>query len=170
MNSQPLNFQDADLARKTSAVWQLLATIPDPEIPVLNLVDLGVIRWVKFEPTNALNIGVTPTYSGCPATDVIHESILHCLNEHGYQGATVTQTISPPWSSADITQRGRADLKAYGIAPPQMCNKPGEEGTPVCPLCDSQQVELLSAFGSTPCKSLFRCKSCLEPFDYFKCV
>jgi len=145
------------------AVWSVLRTVPDPEIPVLSLVDLGVIREVAVE-AGVAKVGITPTYSGCPATAVIKSDVQTALETAGF-AASVYDVLSPPWTTAWITPEGCEKLRQYGIAPPQ----PATE-SPACPLCGSRNTELLSEFGSTPCKSLHRCCACLEPFDRFKCI
>ena len=150
-----------------------LKPLRDPEIPVLSLHDLGVIRSLEVEG-NRVRVGVTPTYSGCPATEVIKGSIAEALRASGFDPVEVFDVLSPPWSSADLTAEGRAQLAAYGIAPPE---EPVHSvraltgGRPrQCPQCRSTDVECISEFGSTPCKALYRCRSCREPFDYFKCL
>lgn len=150
-------------------VWHWLADIPDPEIPVLSVVDLGVVRDVAWEgspgePT--LCVTVTPTYSGCPATEMILASIRESLRDHGVERFTVSTRIAPPWTTDWISEDGRRKLERYGIAPPRRLAS-GE--TPPCPTCGSADTERVSQFGSTPCKALYRCRACLEPFDYFKC-
>jgi ring-1,2-phenylacetyl-CoA epoxidase subunit PaaD len=152
---------------------RVLRSLSDPEIPVLSLHDLGVIRSLEVAD-NRVRVGVTPTYSGCPATEVIRASIAAALRSSGFDSVEVFEVLSPAWSSADLTAEGRAKLESYGIAPP---------GEPVhsaralaggrprhCPQCRSADVECVSEFGSTPCKALYRCRSCREPFDYFKCL
>ncbi|WP_068312981.1 1,2-phenylacetyl-CoA epoxidase subunit PaaD [Polycladidibacter hongkongensis] len=145
-------------------VWQWLEEVPDPEIPVLSLVDLGVIRSIEAQG-GELVVAVSPTYSGCPATRIIHEDVAAKLREKGLSAFRVEAVLSPPWSSEWISKSGRKKLAAYGIAPPQASGKPK-----ACPQCGSAQLELVSQFGSTPCKASWRCLSCLEPFDYFKCI
>ncbi len=144
-------------------VWDILRTVPDPEIPVVSVVDLGIVRYVRMPGPE---IGITPTFSGCPATEVIRAAVVAALRERGYAGTVVRQVLAPPWSSRWLTADGREKLAAYGIAPP---NPRDPEQPAACPQCGSQTTELLSEFGSTPCKSLFRCLACREPFDYFKC-
>jgi len=145
-----------------AAVWDVLRRVPDPEIPVLNVVDLGIVRYVRMPGPE---VGITPTYSGCPATEVIRDSVVVALRDNGYANANVKNVLAPPWSSLWISSAGRAKLLAYGIAPP---NNRGDHPV-ACPQCGGEKTELVSEFGSTPCKSLFRCLDCLEPFDYFKC-
>lgn len=147
-------------------VLRVLGEVADPEIPVLSLVDLGVIRSVDCAPDGALTVGVTPTYSGCPATAVIKADVAAALARAGFTRVRVVDVLSPPWTSEWISADGRRKLEAYGIAPPQ---RP-EQGAARCPRCGSEDTELLSEFGSTPCKALHRCRACLEPFDRFKCI
>jgi ring-1,2-phenylacetyl-CoA epoxidase subunit PaaD len=155
-------------------VYALLASVPDPEIPVLSVLDLGVIRHVKTAPDGAVEVGITPTYSGCPATPVIKADILRALEAAGIR-ATAVDVLSPPWSSDWLSAEGRRKLEAYGIAPPATAVaslRAMLQADPVvaCPRCHSRRTERLSEFGSTPCKALYRCTDCLEPFDYFKCL
>ena len=142
------------------AIWQVLATVPDPEIPAVSLVDLGIIRSVTD-----VAVVITPTYTGCPATRVIERDIRDALDSAGYRHVRIETILSPAWTTDWITPEGRAKLRAYGIAPPMA---PGQRA-PACPQCGSTQSEEISRFGSTPCKSLWRCRDCLEPFDLFKC-
>lgn len=146
-------------------IWAWLEEVPDPEIPVISLVDLGIIRGVTSGP-QGVTVTVTPTYSGCPATTVINLEIEAALRGHGVSEVTLERQLSPAWTSAWISETGREKLKAYGIAPPGR-----SENDPVsCPQCGSKDTERVSFFGSTPCKAAFRCKACLEPFDHFKCI
>ncbi len=151
----------------------VLRSLCDPEIPVLSLHDLGVIRSLEVEG-NRVRVGVTPTYSGCPATEVIRGSITEALRSSGFEPVEVFDVLSPAWSSADLTREGRAKLESYGIAPPAEpvhSVRALSGGRPRhCPRCRSADVECVSEFGSTPCKALYRCRSCREPFDYFKCL
>ena len=160
-------------------VWELLASVPDPEIPVLSVVDLGIVRHVRWTEADAagqpvLHVGITPTYSGCPATQVIRQSIENALDRAGYRDAVVDEVLSPPWTSDWLTEEGRRKLKAFGIAPPDtsVSNPRHLFRAPIvaCPRCSSVATERVSEFGSTPCKAHYRCTSCLEPFDYFKCL
>ncbi|MEO9683483.1 MAG: 1,2-phenylacetyl-CoA epoxidase subunit PaaD [Tateyamaria sp.] len=145
-------------------VWSWLADVPDPEIPVISLVDLGIIRDVAWRD-ETLEITVTPTYSGCPATSVINFEIEAALRGHGIKNLSLKRQIAPPWTTDWLSDQGRVKLEAYGIAPPQAAGGPQH-----CPRCKSQSVERISQFGSTPCKAQWRCLDCLEPFDYFKCI
>jgi ring-1,2-phenylacetyl-CoA epoxidase subunit PaaD len=154
--------------------WAVLASVADPEIPVLSVVDLGVIRTVALDSNGELRIGVAPTYSGCPATATIHADIKSALTAAGFGNVVVKSVISPAWTSDWISAEGRAKLRAYGIAPPPPAQTKGRftvDGANVeCPQCGSADTELLSEFGSTPCKALHRCRACQEPFDRFKCI
>ncbi len=145
-------------------VWRMLDTVPDPEIPVISLVDLGIIRAVDLDGDKVV-VTVTPTYSGCPATRVINEDILACLHANGVNNARIETRLSPAWTTDWISEKGRAALLEYGIAPPQAKGIPA-----ACPRCGGRSLELTAQFGSTPCKALWRCNDCLEPFDYFKCI
>jgi len=144
-------------------VWSLLQKVTDPEIPVLSLLDLGVIKDVTAAD-DVITVTVTPTYSACPATFVMQQDIEQVLNAHGFDQVEVKVQNSPAWTTDDITLAGRKKLEEYGIAPP----KSGDKNIR-CPQCHSENVECISLFGSTACKALYRCKDCLEPFDYFKC-
>jgi ring-1,2-phenylacetyl-CoA epoxidase subunit PaaD len=140
------------------AIWALLRQVPDPEIPVVSVVDLGIVREVAPE-----KVRITTTYSACPASQVIEQSIRDALDGAGFGSVAIETLMSPPWTTEWISEEGREKLQRYGIAPPQ------PSGVVECPQCGSDDVEEVSRFGSTPCKSQFRCKSCLEPFDRFKC-
>ncbi len=157
-------------------VWDALAGVPDPEIPAISIVELGMVRAVDWVG-GRLRIEVTPTYSGCPATDVIAALIRERLAAIGFAGADVVMRLSPPWSTDWIAPEAKAKLAAYGIAPPQGAAtavdvagiSPLRRAPPVpCPRCGSPRTTLLSQFGSTACKALYRCDACREPFDYFK--
>ena len=155
-------------------IQTILETVTDPEIPVLTIVDLGIIRAINRIEPDGFEIVITPTYSGCPAMNTIEVNIRAALQEHGILNATIRTVLSPAWTTDWLSEAGRQKLKAYGIAPPQQeshdKNKLFAQEKPVpCPQCNSNHTELISQFGSTPCKSLHRCKDCLEPFDYFKC-
>ncbi|PIV73504.1 MAG: phenylacetate-CoA oxygenase subunit PaaJ [Rhodobacteraceae bacterium CG17_big_fil_post_rev_8_21_14_2_50_65_11] len=148
----------------TDQVWHWLAEVPDPEIPAISLVDLGIIRDVAWQG-DTLAVTITPTYSGCPATSVIALDVEAALRAHGIEKLDLKRQISPPWTTDWMTDEGRAKLEAYGIAPPQPAGGPSR-----CPQCQSPNLERISQFGSTPCKATWRCRDCLEPFDYFKCI
>lgn len=160
-------------AEAVTRAWDVLAAVEDPEIPVISLVDLGVVRDIAIEEER-LVVRITPTYSGCPATKVIEESVIAALNTAGLQPFEVKTVLSPPWSTTMITSRGRQNLKEYGIAPPdESADKKalmGESRQITCPNCGSKNTQMVSQFGSTPCKAHFKCSDCLEPFDYFKCL
>lgn len=145
-------------------VWQWLDAVPDPEIPVISVVDLGIVRDIAWED-DVLAVWVTPTYSGCPATRVISMDIETALRDHGVQSVDIRTRIAPPWTTDWLSEKGRQRLETYGIAPPSPAGGPDR-----CPRCNGQDLERLSQFGSTPCKAQWRCKTCLEPFDYFKCI
>jgi ring-1,2-phenylacetyl-CoA epoxidase subunit PaaD len=138
-------------------LWHVLAGVPDPEIPVLSIVDLGIVREATAE-----RVTITPTYTGCPATQVIEADIRSALDSAGFGEVAIATVLAPPWTTDWITPEGRDKLRAYGIAPPT-------RGAVACPQCGSADTEEISRFGSTPCKSLWRCRSCAEPFDLFKC-
>lgn len=156
----------------------LAASVPDPEIPVITLGDLGIVRSVQREAGRVV-VTITPTYTGCPATEVIADDVRQILREHGFADAQVRLTLSPPWTTDWITETGRERLRAYGIAPPGRGAAAQEAvmrfmprsrpAVPItCPNCGSVATEQLSAYGSTPCKAIHRCLACREPFDYFK--
>ncbi len=145
-------------------IWAWLDQVPDPEIPVISVVDLGIVRDVAWDG-DTLEVAVTPTYSGCPATRVISMDIETALRDHGIDDLRISTRISPPWTTDWLSDKGRAKLEDYGIAPPQPAGGPER-----CPHCGDTDVVRVSQFGSTPCKAHWRCNSCLEPFDYFKCI
>ena len=151
-----------DTRPSTAEVWDWLAHVPDPEIPVISLTDLGIIRDVAWDE-ETLVVTVTPTYSGCPATAIINLDIEKALHDRGVGKVRLKRQISPPWTTDWISEAGKAKLAAYGIAPPDLAN------TATCPQCGSTDTEEVSRFGSTPCKAQWRCRQCLEPFDRFKC-
>ncbi|MCZ7676089.1 MAG: phenylacetate-CoA oxygenase subunit PaaJ [Roseovarius sp.] len=148
----------------TDQVWQWLGEVPDPEIPVISLTDLGIIRDVAWRD-DTLVVTVTPTYSGCPATSVINMDIESALRGHGIERLELKRQLSPAWTTEWMSAEGRQKLETYGIAPPQPAGGPER-----CPRCGGSDLERLSQFGSTPCKAQWRCRGCLEPFEYFKCI
>ncbi|MEX2597358.1 MAG: 1,2-phenylacetyl-CoA epoxidase subunit PaaD [Salibacteraceae bacterium] len=163
-----------DQTPRISKAWKVLSTVEDPEIPVISVVDLGIVRNVVEEGEN-LVVNITPTYSGCPATQVIEDSVKEALDLADLRPFQVNTVLSPAWSSAMISDEGRQKLKEYGIAPPadETTDKKalmGEDRQITCPNCGSNNTLMVSQFGSTPCKAHFKCKDCLEPFDYFKCL
>lgn len=154
-------------------IWQWLEEVSDPEIPVLTLPDLGVIRKVTISDDKVL-VTITPTYSGCPAMRVMEEDIVTLLKDKGVQEVEVETVLSPAWTTDWITEKGRVRLKEYGIAPPEdevdIGVLFGKAVTVGCPLCHSKNTRMISMFGSTACKAQYQCNDCLEPFDYFKCL
>ena len=153
------------------AVWRLLAHVPDPEIPPLSIVDLGVVRYVRHSSDGRLHVGITPTYTGCPATAAIRSATRAALDEYGHRDALLEEVLSPPWTSDWLTPEGRAKLEAFGIAPPAAAAAGPDAGASArCPRCGSLATERISEFGSTPCKAHYVCRACREPFDQFKCI
>lgn len=153
--------------------WQVLEQVMDPEVPVVSVTDLGIVRDLAWEDGH-LKVVVTPTYSGCPATELIENEITRALERAGFAAPRIERQLAPAWTTDWITERGRERLRTYGIAPPVGSSSKrsllGEPVTVSCPHCGSQETEVVSEFGSTACKALYRCRSCLEPFDYFKCI
>ena len=143
---------------RLAGIEAILAAVPDPEIPAVSVMDLGIVRRVKAD-----KVTITPTYSGCPATDFIERNIREALDAAGYRDVAIETILSPPWSTDWISEQGKEKLRAYGIAPPELAK------AATCPRCGSTNTEEVSRFGSTPCKAQWRCKDCLEPFDRFKC-
>ena len=184
----------AELQARQAAAWAVLAAVPDPELPALSLMDLGIVREVRVENDGRVHVVLTPTYSGCPATEVITQSVMLALTEAGLGPAQVSHRLAPAWTTDWISDAGKEKLRAYGIAPPGPALGPeGSSGhspghspgrspghSPdsavlhfrpralVCPRCGSRNTERLSAFGSTACKALHRCLACREPFEHFK--
>jgi ring-1,2-phenylacetyl-CoA epoxidase subunit PaaD len=155
-------------------IWELLKGVSDPEIPVLTIVDLGVVRSVEIKKDKSVLVTITPTYSGCPAMKVIEEDLISHLAEHHVSNVKVELTLSPAWTTDWITENGREKLLEYGIAPPQdEVDKSvlfAEPTVVPCPLCKTKDTRMISQFGSTACKAHYQCNICLEPFDYFKCL
>ncbi|MBK7589222.1 MAG: phenylacetate-CoA oxygenase subunit PaaJ [Bacteroidetes bacterium] len=154
------------------SILSILAQVSDPEVPVLSILDLGIVRDIQIHDDDKVDIGITPTYSGCPAMSMIAVNIKMELLAHGLKQVNIHEVLSPAWTTDWMTEEGKQKLNAYGIAPPQynMANNPHERDAVVpCPLCESKDTVLVSQFGSTACKALYKCNSCLEPFDYFKC-
>jgi len=161
-------------------VWTWLGEVADPEIPVISVVDLGIVRDVAFDGDECV-VTITPTYSGCPAMQVIAESVEQALHARGIERVRLVSQLSPAWTTDWMSEAGKAALKGYGIAPPaqQVIDISGLHGgvkrraapplVVACPNCGSTHTQLTSQFGSTPCKALYKCLDCREPFDYFKC-
>ncbi len=164
---------------QAQAIWDLLKEVNDPEVPVISITDLGIVRNVEIiqdaDGTDEIVVTITPTYTGCPAMDMISMSIRMKLLEHGYKNSRIKTVLSPAWTTDWMSEEGKQKLKAYGIAPPnpsqQVC-KPDlfqEDESVQCPRCNSYHTVMISRFGSTACKALYKCQDCHEPFDYFKC-
>jgi ring-1,2-phenylacetyl-CoA epoxidase subunit PaaD len=158
----------------TNEIWKILETVTDPEVPVLTITDLGIVRDVKFHD-DEIEVVITPTYSGCPAMDMIAMNIRMALIEANHTKVRITTVLSPAWTTDWMTEEGKEKLRAYGIAPPnpkqQVCSQDlfAAAENIQCPLCNSWHTHRVSEFGSTACKSLYQCDDCKEPFDYFKC-
>ncbi|MBD5635035.1 MAG: phenylacetate-CoA oxygenase subunit PaaJ [Candidatus Eremiobacteraeota bacterium] len=156
-------------------VWRWLGDVPDPEIPAISVVDLGIVRDVAWSG-DALHVTITPTYSGCPATRTIERDIVRALRENGVARVELDVKLAPAWTTDWLTREVKEKLRAYGIAPPEESagDAPATilrvaETKTACPRCGARDVTLTSAFGSTPCKALYRCNACREPVDQFKC-
>ena len=170
-----------DFKAEEQKIWKVLEEVKDPEVPVLSIIDLVIVRKVQITaPTlqekeiPGVNLTITPTYSGCPAMDLIQMGIRLKLLEKGYKNISIQQSLSPAWTTDWMTEEGKRKLKEYGIAPPnpkqQFCSAEMFQQEAVqCPRCDSFHTEMISQFGSTACKALYRCLDCKEAFDYFKC-
>jgi ring-1,2-phenylacetyl-CoA epoxidase subunit PaaD len=161
---------------QVSQIWQWLDQVPDPEIPVISVVDLGIVRGITWD-NDTLVVALTPTYTGCPATRVIADDVEKALRQHGVDDLRIESQLSPAWTSDWLSDKGRARLEQFGIAPPQVAGKAAGKtvgktvGKPAqCPRCKGENLTKISQFGSTPCKAQWRCNECLEPFDYFKCI
>jgi ring-1,2-phenylacetyl-CoA epoxidase subunit PaaD len=161
-------LSETDLRQRA---WDVVARVVDPEIPVLTIADLGVLRDVTVHD-GRVEVAITPTYSGCPAMNMIALEIELALEREGFRGTKISTVLSPAWTTDWMSEDGRRKLREYGIAPPTAASSRralfGVQAV-ACPQCGSEETELLSEFGSTSCKALWRCKSCREPFDYFKC-
>ncbi len=160
--------------RENTKIWLLLEEVPDPEIPVLSVIDLGVVRSI-IENDDEVIITITPTYSGCPAMNQFEADIKQKLHENGYSNVSIKTTYNPAWTTDWITDEAKDKLEKFGIAPPQEKTTDksfmlGEPPTVRCPQCKSENTKMISQFGSTACKSLYQCNDCKEPFDYFKCL
>ena len=152
-------------------IYSLLSTIPDPEIPVINIADLGILRSVEIVEDKFV-VKITPTYSGCPAMKVIENDIRKILIDNGIENFDIKMVYSPAWTTDWLNEEAKEKLRVYGISPPgklNVSNLISGDRKIACPLCGSKNVELISLFGSTACKALYKCKTCMEPFDQFKC-
>ncbi|MFZ5552811.1 MAG: 1,2-phenylacetyl-CoA epoxidase subunit PaaD [Bacteroidota bacterium] len=156
-------------------ILDYLAELPDPEIPVINIIELGIVRGIEITD-NAITVRITPTYSGCPAMRQIEQDIASLLKNKGVENLKIETVFSPSWTTDWITEEAKEKLKKYGIAPPEKTtpdksylSKSGPKEVE-CPRCLSKDTKLISQFGSTPCKALYQCNSCMEPFDRFKCI
>ena len=155
-------------------VWNSLREIPDPEIPVITIVDLGIVRNVIVKDNSVL-VEITPTYSGCPAYEPIERDIISKLIEQGFENVEIKKTLSPAWTTDWMNDEAKEKLRKYGIAPPEKSTSDknvllSKMKNIVCPHCGSDKTEMISMFGSTACKAIYRCNNCTEPFDYFKCL
>ena len=175
----------ATAALDAAQVWAWLGDVPDPEIPVISVVDLGIVRAVDVVSSEECIVTITPTYSGCPAMQVIADAVTQALRSHGVAKVTLVNQLAPAWTTDWMSEAGKAKLKGYGIAPPQqqvidisglrsgtaggVKRQPMPTLEVICPNCGSTHTQLTSQFGSTPCKALYKCIDCREPFDYFKC-
>lgn len=156
-------------------IFTLLSEIPDPEIPVISIIELGVIRNIEIINDTTISLKITPTYSGCPAMKQIEDDVRKKLSENGFTTIDIKTIFSPPWTTDWITPEAKEKLRKYGIAPPENSTEDkswltGKEKKIACPRCKSINTKLISQFGSTACKALYQCQDCLEPFDYFKCI
>ncbi len=158
----------------SNEILDILKSVSDPEIPVLSVIDMGIVRDV-IEGKESVEVYITPTYSGCPAMDAISKDIERALSQRGFLHVVVKQVLSPAWTTDWITEEGKRKLEEYGIAPPQTSTAEksvlfGEHKAVRCPRCKSENTTMISNFGSTACKALWKCEDCKEPFDYFKCI
>lgn len=177
---QGYSITQKPVSQTEAEIWHILESVPDPEVPVLSVIDLGVVRKVDILDTESpaekkVVISYTPTYTGCPAMDVMKTNMHLALREHGFKDIQFKQELSPAWTTDWMSEAGKEKLKAYGIAPPQykqaVCTPDSfqQEEAIQCPRCNSYHTRLVSQFGSTACKALYQCNDCKEPFDYFKC-
>jgi ring-1,2-phenylacetyl-CoA epoxidase subunit PaaD len=156
-------------------IHEVIGQVPDPEIPVLTIADLGILRAVRLDAGGRIQVTITPTYSGCPAMDTIGRDIAEACARHGWHEVTVRRVLSPAWTTDWLTDDGKRKLREFGIAPPARRGGPGAGPVPIplsvrCPRCGSADTREISRFGSTACKALYTCNACLEPFDYFKAL
>ena len=155
-------------------IFKILEEVTDPEIPVITIAELGILKEVKIQEDDSITVTITPTYTGCPAMDMITVNIKAVLQGYGYQKVEVISQLDPAWTTDQISAEGMEKLFAYGISPPvesttDVSFLSGHAPLVTCPQCLSTKTQMISRFGSTPCKALYKCNVCLEPFDYFKC-
>jgi len=159
----------------TKSIWKLMEDIPDPEIPVLSITDLGIVRNIQ-EENNTIVVTITPTYTGCPAMSMFEDDIVAKLNENGFSSVEIKITYDPPWTTDWLSDDAKNRLQEYGIAPPEQKTTDknallvDDRKSVTCPQCKSKNTRMISQFGSTACKALYQCNDCKEPFDYFKCI
>ncbi|WP_419911761.1 1,2-phenylacetyl-CoA epoxidase subunit PaaD [Hoeflea sp.] len=169
-----VDIKQGSNAKVRQAAWLAAAVVPDPEIPVVTVADLGILRSVDVSADGTVVARVTPTYSGCPATQLIEQMVLEALQAAGFENARVESVLSPAWTTDWISDDGKEKLRQFGIAPPEKTSNSKRalfgETVVHCPRCGSAETERVSEFGSTPCKAHYRCTACKEPFDYFKCL
>ncbi len=156
-------------------IYSLLSEIPDPEIPVISIVELGVIRDVKFSDNKNIEVTITPTYSGCPAMKQMEDDVKKKLTDNGFENVKINTVYNPAWTTDWLSAEAKLKLQKYGIAPPEESTNDksfltGKTKNITCPRCKSTNTHLVSQFGSTACKALYKCNDCLEAFDYFKCI
>jgi len=174
MNEEHEHSIDETSLNEEKKIWSILKDIPDPEVPVLTVQDLGIIRNIILHD-DEVEVVITPTYSGCPAMDMIAANIRFALLKNGFKKIKITTVLSPAWTTDWMSEEGKQKLKEYGIAPPnpkqQVCNDKlfAHDEAVQCPHCDSWHTHRISEFGSTACKALYQCDDCEETFDYFKC-
>ena len=172
MNTISQNIISKSSIKETQTrVWEILNTVTDPEIPVLSIIDLGIVRDIKIQD-ETLEVIITPTYSGCPAMDFIGKNIREKLMENNFDKIRIRHRLAPAWTTNWMTDEGKEKLKSYGIAPPSSKTFDNHylKNLPVqCPRCASRNTKLISQFGATSCKALYQCEDCRDPFDYFKC-
>jgi len=162
----PNGIKTLKMSNIIDSIWELMAQVPDPEIPIINLVELGVIRDVQYDSTSQqVTITVTPTYTGCPAKKLFSDLIEEKLKENNYNHIKIIEQIHPAWTTDWLSEETKAKLLKDGISPPTIGNK-----NIICPHCKSSQTKMISQFGSTACQSLYQCEICKEPFNYFKCL
>ncbi|MCW3077582.1 MAG: phenylacetate-CoA oxygenase, PaaJ subunit [Bacteroidetes bacterium] len=161
--------------KNSAYIYKLLSEIPDPEIPVISIVELGVVREVSIAGDTSIEVKLTPTYSGCPAMKQMEDDVRKKLKEDGFEEIKLSIVYNPPWTTDWLSAEAKLKLQKYGIAPPEESTTDksfltGKHKSITCPRCKSKNTVMISQFGSTACKALYQCKDCLEAFDYFKCI